>query len=276
MPPPSMFEQMVDMFASMDTDRDRVPDYRDCEPYNPKKHGIKPSKTMRERLKRLPIRVSDKGTLLTDISMPIDPVHILDPRARREHPKATTAALSTIKKHPGIVGQMEKTDPSGVTFLYRSGPDFGVTLMGRDATTGSPIRDVIIYAPSERSYETKKEYIAVGVRFIVSNFPPEKQAYHIRNLKEQAERLIFKEETGIARHKKVRKSMAIAGFHELKHVQQDVEGTLKEKQAFDTDVPYHQRVAELEAKEKAREELKKRLQKGEITPEMYNKILGLD
>lgn len=44
----------------LDTDRDGVLDYLDCAPFNPHKHRVEPSKVMRERIKKLPIYVTEK------------------------------------------------------------------------------------------------------------------------------------------------------------------------------------------------------------------------
>ena len=63
MQPKSMFETVIDLFSQMDTDRDGVPDRRDCRPLDPRKQHIRPSRAMRQRLQDLPIFVSSEKEL---------------------------------------------------------------------------------------------------------------------------------------------------------------------------------------------------------------------
>lgn len=271
-----MFEQVINLFAQLDTDRDRVPDYRDCQWLNPKKHGIRPSKTMRKRLEKLPIFVSSRMDIFS-LGHPINPRHIMQKEAKKLYPKETTAGLAVIKRFPNVVGQMEKMDPRAtLTFVMRPGKEFGITHIEGMPVSGGISRDMIIFQPPEQDV-TKEEYLREGMEFIKNRFRLPEQQGHIQNLLDQSERIIFKDDSEIEKQRKIQFSAAKATFHEIEHIKQskDVEDFQK-RVNFEKVIPYYKRESEKEAIAASKAELKKRLEKGEITPGMYNKILGLD
>lgn len=269
----SMFETVIDQFSKIDTDKDRVPDHRDCRPMDPTRHGIKPSRTMRQRLERLPIFVaSELGSM--GYGPAKHPRHIMQKEAKTLHPEATRAALSTIKKYPGIIGQMEKAPSSKYTFMMEPSKDFGITEIG--GTVAFPHRAVVVYKPQELD-TTKEEYISDGLKYIDEKYPEGLREFHKQRLLDQTKRLLFTDDSEHEKSSKIRHSMAIAAFHEIKHVEQSeqIEEFSKTIQ-FEKVIPYLMRRTEIEAIEASKKELKKRLEKGEISPEAYGSILGLE
>jgi len=89
-----------------DRDRDRVPNIMDCRPRNPRLQGIRPSRTMTERLMKLPIYVTERPAGIKRYSPRL--YHITEKKAPKR-PKQRF--LSIIKKHPGIIGEIERKKP---------------------------------------------------------------------------------------------------------------------------------------------------------------------
>jgi len=85
-----------------DMDKDGVPDWKDCKPFNPKRQHI--SRTTRERLENLDIEVRDER------GGPRDYYHVTSKEASRYAPKAVQQVKSVVKRYPNIVGRMERLD----------------------------------------------------------------------------------------------------------------------------------------------------------------------
>lgn len=96
----------------LDTDRDRVPDWKDCRPFNPRLQHI--SKTTEERIKIQPIFVSD---------IPGEEYHVLSKDAKQKAPRARQEMLSAIKKYPSVLGEFERSkshQDSKYRFVHKS------------------------------------------------------------------------------------------------------------------------------------------------------------
>jgi len=89
------------MFAYKDSDKDKVPNIFDCQPYNPKMQDVKPNVIMKQRIEKLPIYVT-KSSLKGKSHYEW---HISDKDAPKE-PKQRVYSL--IKKYPQIVGEIER------------------------------------------------------------------------------------------------------------------------------------------------------------------------
>ena len=121
---------------NLDTDRDGVFDWKDCRPFNQKRQHI--SKTMKKRIKKLPIVASptsisgeqykmwkrmehkidrDAPDLMEEVAPRMRSgrlPHIMSKEIKQENQVARQLFLSTIRKYPGIVGEIEKVQPKKV------------------------------------------------------------------------------------------------------------------------------------------------------------------
>ena len=131
-----------------DTDNDGVQDRFDCSPFDRRRQHI--SKSMEERIKKLPIvasptsiqgeqqqmweRMENKiNKEAPDAAAEVAPhmhsgplPHIMSKEAKETAPDARRLFLSTIKKYPGIIGEMEKAQPKEVVITSLRQPDEGM------------------------------------------------------------------------------------------------------------------------------------------------------
>jgi len=89
-----------------DSDRDKVPNYRDCAPLNPRKHGVEPSRLMAQKYRKLPIFVSR-----SDIPEEEEYYHFMSKEARKEVPKARAEVLGMLKRAPSLIGEIKRKRP---------------------------------------------------------------------------------------------------------------------------------------------------------------------
>lgn len=139
---------------NLDIDNDRVRDWQDCRPFDRKKQHI--SHTMEERIKKLPIvasptsiqgeqyrtleKIKDKFDKMQEtpdktISEQVAPLmssqplpHIMSKEAKETAPDARRLFLSTVKKYPGIIGEMERSQPKKVVVTSLRQPDKGMLI----------------------------------------------------------------------------------------------------------------------------------------------------
>lgn len=166
-----------------DFDRDGVPNIFDCEPTNPNKHGVEPSETTWERLKSLPIYVSDT-------SPDKEKYHITDSHSKLKAPIARQRFLSLIKAYPEVLGEMERTSAEQVVFTKARIAKRGVSVHAwmRHQTAG-------IAFPSD--YDPKTGFVVVSL----ADAPFAKK---------------FAEKWGGGE----RESAVETAFHELEHIKQ--------------------------------------------------------
>jgi len=219
-----------------DTDLDGVPNYRDCNPWNPREHrGVRPSKTMKKRLEQLPVWVSD------------NPPDFYKPeltKTKKKAPKAQKEFFSAIKKYPNIIGVIERTQPTQYMYTSKTHKDES-SMQGR--------KSVIIRTTAKQ--KSKKQY----KKQILKGVP--------RKYKKEALKIVeeipytFEDIGTIGR--KQRRAIAKSSFHELRHVQQEKEKGTKEverkgKKSHRSARAYWKSPIEIDARWFAKMELQKR------------------
>ena len=107
-----------------DSDRDGVIDVLDCRPHNPRKQHIRPSHAVRERLKDIPVYVTDETVSEEEEDEEIEKksYQITSKEAKKKAPKARKRFLSIIKKHPSTVGDIERTKVRRVVVSSKAHP----------------------------------------------------------------------------------------------------------------------------------------------------------
>lgn len=184
-----------------DSDWDGVPNFRDCNLWNPREHrGVRPSKTMKKRLEKHRILVSDNPPYFYGVTTKA---------AKKESPKAQKQLFSAIKKYPNIVGVIERTQPREYMYTSKTHKDES-SMQGR--------KSVVIRPPAEQeSKERYKKQILKGV--------PKKYKKEALEIVEETP-YTFEDIGTIGR--KQRRAIAKSSFHELRHVQQEKEKGRKE------------------------------------------------
>ena len=109
-----------------DFDKDGVPNYKDCEPFNPKKHGVEPNILMKKRIEKLPIYVTNKAINDTnDIEEIIEEESsypLFSKEARTHTPKIRKTVLSILKNYPDLITEIEKKRPKRIIFTSQPTP----------------------------------------------------------------------------------------------------------------------------------------------------------
>lgn len=260
-----------------DTDRDGVIDILDCRPRDPRKQHIRPSHAMRERLKKLPIYVGTEEEEEEEY-LKEPQFHIMSKKAKKKAPKVRERVLSALKKHPQIVGDIERTKPRRV--VYHSIPDeddgrAGVALqeVGKDVEERErkgekTFHAIVVYPPSgPREKEKIKRIIKEGAR---------KQGV----TEERAERYAAKR---IETMGSEAKQIATTTAHELRHVRQfkkerEIAKTVspeaaKRYRARQEKGSYVERVKERQARESGRKSISKRERAGYGTKKHFTRQL---
>ena len=247
---------------NLDTDRDRVKDYKDCRPFDTNLHKIKPSQAMQERIENLPIYVS-RG-----LGHPMYP--LLSKQAEKKAKEARIRALSAIKRYPSIVGEIERKQPP--TVVFSESP-----CEGTHGSTEVESKRVILYGKSTEN-QSKEEYLENAVEFIKDNYPEEDWDYHFGRLEEVTKRTCFLEDSLAEQEKKTRYSTAKTTFHELEHVKQlsTLRGKRKVLEESTNIYPSYKRPTEQAADIFAEKKMKEREKKQKVPPVSYSKILQLE
>jgi len=195
---------------NFDSDRDKVPDWKDCQPFNPFKQDAEPNEQLYEEIKKLPIYVCDNEYFNPEKAHIYRRYHILSKEARST--KALNMlrkiGLSIIKRYPQIIGYMKKYRPTGLTFCE------GISHSGAKGATSVNNKEIAIPLPDYVD-ATKKE----AVEFLkqIKYMIPKKSYKHI---KKHQELDVFLDESKETYKRKAKKSMGWTSLHELRHVKQ--------------------------------------------------------
>ena len=148
-----------------DTDRDGVPNYRDCNILNPFEHrGVRPSKTTMKRLEKLPITFVTGRATQKELLAQRKKYTVKSKKVPKEISKTRQRFYSVIKKRPEVVGAIEKIKPEEIVFTSRGGevesgyfdPDYEVK-----TETGEwvPKELLAIRLSAERGHPYRRGYI---------------------------------------------------------------------------------------------------------------------
>ena len=148
-----------------DTDLDGVPNFRDCNPWNPREHrGVRPSKIMMKRLEKLPITFVTGRATQKELLAQRKKYTVKSKKVPKEIYKTRQRFYSVIKKRPEVVGAIEKIKPEEIVFTSRGGeveagyfdPDYEVK-----TETGKwiPKELLAIRLSAERGHPYRRGYI---------------------------------------------------------------------------------------------------------------------
>jgi len=243
----------------IDTDRDGVSNYNDCRPLDPTRQHIKPNITTLNRLKKIPLYVTDENP-----NKSYKAYHISSKLAKTKAPKAVKEVYAIFKRYPNILGKIERIAPERVNyFSYGEGKEgIGFTYLYKHKSE--------IYKPEPRSsFETVIEKVK---RKRIFKRYPERLELKLQELKEYPK----KRESINIRTKKQRRVTAGTFGHELTHIKQQKRyGFYGAKQLYE-EYEYNVNPLELEAEEAERKLLRDIEKKNKhLTPKAYKKILRL-
>ena len=234
-----------------DTDQDGVPNYRDCDPWNPRYHGIRPNLAMRKRIEKLPIYVTDES-FRTETSkrfeMPskdwkgIYPM--MSKKAKKYAPHARKQLLSTIKKYPSVVGEVERRQPKILLYSSQTIPE------EEEEATGLEMEEKVLVKPTQIIYRSKK-----SMKREIETKAPKREIQRARREYLEESPYMYEETIGEIGRKQ-RRHIAGTIFHELMHVKQEKlmgeKGMKRQREKYE----YTKRPIEMEAEMYARKKLK--------------------
>ena len=268
----------VKVHFNLDTDRDGVRDDKDCRPFNPRKQHIRPSKTMRQRLERIPLYVTDEPIKYEEkrVEMPSEYWKGIYPvtskKAKKLAPHAQQQMYSVIKKYPSVVGQMEKVKPKIVLYSSRTFPeDVHERPHGWESEEKIVVRPCIPITKETKSQITKRLKQVEEQEDII---PTYKREFREKLTKEA----VFPKEQTIGEiGQRQRRAVASAMHHELAHVKQKREIGIEEMHLQSKSMDYDIRPYEEMAKSEARYKMKQLEEKFQSpTGKEITKTLQLD
>lgn len=92
----------------LDTDRDRVPDWKDCKPFNSKMQHMKSRR--KKEIDELPVYVTSEATNLSPSERANLTFHIASRDAREKAPRATARTYSFLNRHPDLIKKIKDTN----------------------------------------------------------------------------------------------------------------------------------------------------------------------
>lgn len=107
-----------------DFDRDGVKNRKDCQPFNRKKQHVEPNIYIEEKLRKLPIflteeRIEKMGTSLANVVNEQRYFHLLSRQARERTPRLRKEVLSMFKRSPDLMGVLRRKRPRLVLFTTK-------------------------------------------------------------------------------------------------------------------------------------------------------------
>lgn len=254
---------------NFDTDRDNVKDRDDCEWWNPKKQHITPNQATRERLKKVPIYVTDEPVyqrrkedlyrIESEAPGSFKGVHhISSPEAKKYAPTTTREVYGMIKEYPSVLGEIERTKPKQIIYSTAIPP---TDTVGLEYKKRIIVRSPNIYSGSLEEIE----------------LPEKKSEFEREYTREKYVRqLPFEKDTDKQLFEKERRSLADTTFHELEHVKQERVLGMGKMDIQQKTFPYSEIPFEKEARKESLEQLQKYEPSQQPTGKQITKILDLD
>jgi hypothetical protein len=232
----------------MDIDGDGVPDHKDCQWWNPKKHSVEPSEETRKRISKMPPIYISK-------SPGEERYHILSKEAKKL-PLLRKEVLGTIKHYPSVLGSIEKSGTPEITYYGSQHPKELGQLGATKLASGS----IEIYQ-SPRLVMTEKQVRDIDKEDIEKNIEFGATKTWIKTRKIADELFLKSEGTSIdspqEQMRKERTGRAISTFHETQHAKELPE---KEKEFREEDkkkIPYYEMPSEIRAIESSEKQFEK-------------------
>jgi hypothetical protein len=229
----------------IDTDRDGVPDFKDCRPFNPHLQHVRPNVQVRKRLEQLPIYVTDEPIYrMNDREFyrisPDRPGffgvhHLTSKDAQKFAPKATREVFAMIKHYPGVLSSIEKARPRHLLYTSATVKDeYPIQTLGAERHKRCYINPPGTYdgTPQEAIDDIPKR-ASKYKRDLAMEELVYSQPYTSDSEREQ----IFKK----------RRSMAGVTVHEVKHMEQERTYGFRKMESLMNRLPYEKLPFEREA-----------------------------
>jgi len=145
----------IKMHFNLDTDKDKVPDWKDCRPFNPFKQHVRPSKTTKKRLEKLPIYFVSHEATPYQLALGRKFYTTQDKKVPKSVQQTRQRFYSAIKKRPDALGEIERAKPHSIVFTKRG--------VERHSKTGKKSSE-LGYAKTLIDFDTDEEKEVAVVR----------------------------------------------------------------------------------------------------------------
>lgn len=162
-----VLQQLLKYDPYGDFDRDGIPNITDCDPFNPRKHGVEPNPWMEKKLKGM------KDIYVTDA--PPSKVTkkkkypLMSEEAKKKAPKARKIALGILKKYPELIREIKKRKPKEIVIhssykKARKGEESWASVGGLTRPSGRGRSEIEIYGHTIKRKPWEKEFTGEMIR----------------------------------------------------------------------------------------------------------------